>query len=118
MTVRKRARSRGHFSPLSPPLSGEALEEVCRTGSFRVERIISSDFSSPPSFWYDQEEDEWVVLLSGEGTLEFEDGSLERLREGDWIFLPARLRHRVAATTQDPPCVWLAVFGLPLPDEG
>ncbi|GAB1485907.1 hypothetical protein MASR2M79_09540 [Aminivibrio sp.] len=78
MTVRKRARSRGHFSPLSPPLSGEALEEVCRTGSFRVERIVSSGFSSPPSFWYDQGEDEWVVLLSGEGTSNLRTGAWRR----------------------------------------
>ena len=115
MTFRKMTgRTRGSF-PSLPPLSygGETADELCRTGVFRVERIVSSGFSSPPSFWYDQDEDEWVAVLSGEGTLEFEDGSLETLREGDWIFLPARLRHRVAATTDEPPCVWLAVFGIP-----
>ncbi len=112
MTVEKKeAASRGHFSPLSFPLSGEISEEVCRTGSFRVERIVSFGASSPPSFWFDQEEDEWVVVLSGEGILEFEDERRDVLKEGDWVFIPARVRHRVASTTKAPPCVWLAVFG-------
>lgn len=112
MTEKKKgAASRGHFPPFSFLLSGETIEEVCRTAAFRVERIVSSGFASPSSFWYDQDEDEWVAVLSGEGTLEFEDGSLETLKVGDWIFLPARLRHRVAFTTKEPPCVWLAVFG-------
>lgn len=113
MTVKKNGgASRGHFStPSSFSSSGETAEELWHTGAFRVERIVSSGFVSPPSFWYDQEEDEWVAVLSGEGTLEFEDGSLEKLKEGDWIFLPAGLRHRVAFTTKEPPCIWFAVFG-------
>ena len=111
MTVdKKAATTRGHFSPPSF-FSGETSEEVCRTGSFRVERILSFGVHSPSSFWYEQEEDEWVAVLSGEGTLEFEDGSKEILKEGDWIFLPAHIRHRVASTTKEPPCVWLAVYG-------
>lgn len=105
-------KMKGRFSsPPSVPFTGETAEELCRTGAFRVERIVSSGFVSPPSFWYDQDEDEWVAVLSGEGTLEFEDGSQETLKAGDWIFLPARIRHRVAFTTKEPPCVWLAVFG-------
>lgn len=113
MTAEKMTgRMRGRFSSLpSAPFTGEISEELCHTGSFRVERIVSSGDQSPPSFWYDQEEDEWVAVLSGEGTIEFEDGRMEKLRVGDWIFLPARLRHRVALTTKEPPCVWLAVFG-------
>ena len=110
--IKKEGVSRGHFSAASSSTSAdEYAEELWRTGAFRVERIVSSGFVSPPSFWYDQDEDEWVAVLSGEGTLEFGDGSLETLKEGDWVFLPARLRHRVAFTTTEPPCVWLAVFG-------
>jgi len=91
----------------------EIFEELLRTSSFRVERIVSTGQASPPGFWYDQEEDEWVALLQGEAELEFEDGSAETLRNGDWVFLPARMRHRVAATSAEPPCIWLAVFGSP-----
>ena len=91
----------------------EIFEELLRTSSFRVERIVSTGQASPPGFWYDQEKDEWVALLQGEAALEFEDGSAETLRSGDWIFLPAHMRHRVASTSKEPPCIWLAVFGSP-----
>lgn len=92
------------------PKDEELVEDIFRTASFRVERIVSSGQTSPPGFWYDQEEDEWVALLQGEAVLEFEDGSAETLRSGEWVFLPAHMRHRVASTSVDPPCIWLAVF--------
>ena len=91
----------------------EVFEELFCAASFRVERIISTGQASAPGFWYEQEEDEWVALLQGEALLEFEDGSIETLRGGNWIFLPAHLRHRVGSTSVEPPCIWLAVFGLP-----
>ena len=93
----------------------EIFEELLRTSSFRVERIVSTGQASPPGFWYDQEEDEWVALLQGEAALEFEDGGVVELSSGDWVFLPARLRHRVARTSVEPPCIWVAVFGAPAP---
>ena len=96
--------------PVNQP-DEEIFEELLRTSSFRVERIVSTGQASPPDFWYDQKEDEWVALLQGEAALEFEDGSAETLQRGDWVFLPARMRHRVASTSAEPPCIWLAVFG-------
>lgn len=105
---------KGGLFDLSDKLSEEEVfEELFCGASFRVERIISSGQASPPGFWYDQEEDEWVALLQGEAELEFEDGAVQKLKKGDWAFLPASLRHRVAATSVDPPCIWLAVFGPP-----
>ena len=91
----------------------EVFEELFCGASFWVERIISSGQASPPGFWYDQEEDEWVALLQGEAELEFKGGAVQTLKKGDWIFLPAGLRHRVVATSADPLCIWLAVFGQP-----
>ncbi|MDI9369877.1 MAG: cupin domain-containing protein [Synergistaceae bacterium] len=93
--------------------AGELSEDLVAAGSFRVERIVSTGQSSPPGFWYDQDEDEWVALLQGDAALEFEEGEIVRLGAGDWVFLPAGLRHRVASTSSDPPCIWLAVFGRP-----
>ncbi len=105
---------KGNLAGLPSKLSDkEVFEEILHASSFRVERIVSTGQASPPDFWYDQEEDEWVALLQGEAVLEFEDGSSERLRSGDWVFLPAHIRHRVTATSVEPPCIWLAVFGRP-----
>ncbi len=79
--------------------------DVLLTGNTRIERILSSGQTSD---WYDQSEDEWVCVLRGEGELEYEDGSTQRLRAGDTAYLPAHLRHRVSYTSV--PCIWLCVF--------
>jgi cupin 2 domain-containing protein len=77
-------------------------------GNFRIERIISSGHTTPEGMWYDQDRDEWVVVLQGEAGLGYEDGSKVRLSKGDSLFLPRHCRHRVVFTSS--PCIWLAVF--------
>lgn len=79
----------------------------------RVERIVSTGQTTPPGQWYDQAGDEWVALLAGRATLRLGDGTLIELVPGDWLVIPAHLRHRVEATSADPPCVWLAVHAAP-----
>lgn len=74
-----------------------------------VERIVSYGHSTPDGTWYDQDKDEWVVILEGEAVLAYEDGTTRALRKGDHVFLPRHLKHRVAYTSS--PCIWLAVHG-------
>jgi len=76
-----------------------------------IERIISRGQASPPGYWYDQERDELVVLLQGEAALAWEDGRTRQLTAGDWLFIAAHERHRVAWTSQEPACIWLAIHG-------
>ncbi|HNX20708.1 MAG TPA: cupin, partial [Acidobacteriota bacterium] len=67
-------RTRNLFR-LERPLPTEELCEEWAVGpAARVERIVSTGQASPPGFWYDQERDEWVALLSGAATLLFEGG--------------------------------------------
>ncbi len=96
------------------PGASELFEELLAGEGFRLERIVSQGHRSEEGFWYDQEADEWVVLVSGRATLELEcpPFTLE-LGPGDYVFLPARSRHRVAATSADPPAVWLALHAEP-----
>lgn len=62
------------FDNLPDDLSEEhVLDLLCRP-ELRIERIVSKGHSSPPSGWYDQMEDEWVLVLKGEGRLVFADG--------------------------------------------
>ena len=80
-------------------------------GSTRVERIVSFGQSSPPGFWYDQDQNEWVIVLEGEAKLELEDESeIIHLKQGDYIKIPAHQRHRVQWTRPNQPTIWLAVF--------
>jgi len=88
---------------------GEFFENLLKAPGVRLERILSRGDVTPPGEWYDQEEDEWVVLLRGEAVIEYADGGKIRLFRGDWVFIPAHVPHRVAWTSVDPPCVWLAL---------
>lgn len=88
----------------------ERIDTLCARPGVRIERIVSTGQSSPPGFWYDQPDDEWVALLSGAATLRFADEDAPRiLRPGDWIFILAHRRHRVDQTDADVASVWLAV---------
>ncbi|MDZ7581818.1 MAG: cupin domain-containing protein [Deltaproteobacteria bacterium] len=65
----------------------------------RIERIISDGHATPPGEWYEQGWDEWVLLVSGEATLLFDDSSAPFiLKPGDHIMIPAGCRHRVEQT--------------------
>jgi cupin 2 domain-containing protein len=89
----------------------EVFEDLAVIAGVRLERIVSMGQSTPEGSWYDQDHDEWVAVLQGEGVLAFEDGSQICLRAGDALVLPAHRRHRVAATSADPPCIWIAAHG-------
>jgi cupin 2 domain-containing protein len=106
---------RGNLRSNLPSAAGaatrpEAVDVLARGRSTRVERIVSHGHASPPGFWYDQTENEYVVLLAGRAELEVEGVGSVTLEPGDWLDIPARLRHRVAWTAPDEDTVWLAVF--------
>lgn len=104
-------RRRGNlYSPLPEPARGEVFDPLLSGGPFRLERIVSTGQSTPPGEWYDQETDEWVVLLSGGATLRFESPpETFDLAPGDWFLIPARCRHRVERTSEAGETVWLAL---------
>jgi len=99
------------FTLPSLPLAEEFFETILSGRNIRVERIISTGQASPAGFWYDQSSDEWVALLQGEARLAWPDGCTQTLRAGDWLFIPSHERHRVEWTSQEPPCIWLAIHG-------
>jgi len=102
------------FEHLPTNMENEEFLPLFSSGTTRIERIVSSGQSSPADFWYDQDEDEFVLLVSGSAIMSIEghDKKVE-LKSGDWIKLPAHRRHRVEWTSADPVTVWLAVFTKP-----
>jgi cupin 2 domain-containing protein len=97
------------FSDLPHSLPEELIEILVDAPNVRIERIISTGHASPPGFWYEQAESEWVVVLRGEAVLVFED-EIRILRPGDYVFIPPHRKHRVNSTSKTYPTVWLAVF--------
>lgn len=98
------------FANLPNSLPAELTTVLAESAHIRIERIVSTGQSSPAGYWYDQEEHEWVVLLTGEASLRFEEGETLIMKPGDAVLIPAHRRHRVDSTALDQPTVWLAVF--------
>jgi cupin 2 domain-containing protein len=95
---------------LSSSLPDEELfEPLLETDNLLIERIISTGQTTPSGQWYDQDRNEWVILLQGEAELSYEDGSKIWLKAGDYLFIRAHQKHRVEYTTSEPPCIWLAI---------
>jgi cupin 2 domain-containing protein len=98
-------------SDLPPgPLSDEIAERLVESSGLRIERIVSTGQATPEGEWYDQDSEEWVLVVAGAARLRIEGEDVDRaLGKGDWILLPARCRHRVTWTQAVPPTVWLAI---------
>lgn len=98
------------------PLWESGTVHTAQRGRLRVERIVSWGQHSAPDFAYDQDEDEWVLLLSGQACLQFADENEARqLQAGDYLYIAAHRRHRVTWTAPNTATVWLAVFFPPSP---
>jgi cupin 2 domain-containing protein len=95
------------FRDLPQLTDQEEVLTLFQNSCAKIECIVSQVHSSPPGFWYDQNEDEWVMVVRGEATLEFEGGELVRMKEGDHVTIPRHVRHRVRQT--DSKTIWLAV---------
>jgi cupin 2 domain-containing protein len=95
---------------IAAPGADEEVRLLLETGNVRIARIVSHAHASPPDFWYDQDEAEWVVVISGAAGLRIDgEEDTRRLGPGDYVLIPAHVRHRVEWTAADQPTVWLAV---------
>jgi cupin 2 domain-containing protein len=89
----------------------EVFEPLLESDRYLIERIVSTGQTTPVGEWYDQSRDEWVILLQGEAKLAYAEGHSIDLKPGDYVLIPARQKHRVEYTSENPPCVWLAIHG-------
>lgn len=97
------------FDNLDFSTDAEVVSDIFQDAAagFRVERILSSGQTSEI---YEQDEDEFVLLLEGEARLLIWD-EVERevlLKKGDSLWIPAHQRHQVSYTSES--CIWLCVF--------
>ena len=92
-----------------PQIPEEHFDTLVESDHVHIERIVSRGHTSPGQGWYDQQRNEFVLVLKGAAQLEFEDGRVESMEAGDWLEIPAHVKHRVAWTDESQETVWLAV---------
>jgi cupin 2 domain-containing protein len=97
------------FDDLSREADQELFTELLSRNGVRIERIVSTGQATPADKTYNQENDEWVILLSGSAGLWIDGEGELNLRPGDYLLIPAHRAHRVTWTAQGEPTVWLAV---------
>ncbi|HMN72721.1 MAG TPA: cupin domain-containing protein [Rhodoblastus sp.] len=98
------------LSDIPARLADERFETLLARPSVRIERIVSTGQASPPGFWYDQPQDEWVCVIAGAASILIDGEAQPRaLKAGDWLEIPAHVRHRVEWTDAARPTVWLAL---------
>lgn len=99
------------FEKIPESIPEELVNIISETEEVKIERIVSKGHASPSGFWYNQDRNEYVLLLKGSAGLLF-DGEKEVLvmYPGDYVDIPAHARHRVEWTDPDQETVWLAVY--------
>ena len=98
------------YSDIPDNLTHEVFEEILRNDSLKLECIISKGHETPKDQWYDQDKDEWVILLKGSAGLVIEgEGEIVVLKPGDYVHLPAHLKHRVEWTDPEQETIWVAL---------
>ncbi len=98
------------FLKIPSTLPDEIFETIAENENIRIERIISDGHTTPEDSWYDQDRDEWVILLKGIAEITFENEAQPlTLKPGDHVIIPAFCRHRVSRTDPNQPTIWLAV---------
>lgn len=96
------------FADIPDQLPEELFTCLLNKDKVKIERIVSKGHSTPPEQWYDQEQDEWVLVLEGQAILAYPHDTLS-LTAGDTVYIPAHTKHRVELTAPDIHTVWLAV---------
>jgi len=97
------------FKDIKIDKENEQFFELIKKDDVRIEKIVSNGQVSPKDFWYSQDENEFVIVLKGESILEFEDKEFT-LKEGDFINIKKKEKHRVKYTSKTNPTIWLAIF--------
>ena len=101
------------YTAIPNTIDKEQFEELLRGEQVRIERILSKGQTSPAEGWYDQQEHEWVLVLEGGAVIGFADGREVKLQKGDYLHIPAHVKHKVLWTDPDHITLWLCVFYKP-----
>ena len=97
------------FKNIPVKLDEESFEDILNTDTFNIQRIISKGHTSPKTGWYDQDDNEWVIVLKGGAVLSYGNGDEVHLESGDYINIPAHTKHKVSWSDPNIETIWIAV---------
>ena len=98
------------FESIPDDLTEEIFEPLLHGKNIKIERIVSNGHTSPKTGWYDQEQNEWVMVLKGDAIITFEHEKELRLNQGSYLNIPAHTKHKVSWTSQKTETIWLAIY--------
>ena len=96
------------FKDIPKNLSKELFTKIISKNNCKIERIISKRHTTPKNKWYDQDKNEFVIILKGSAELLFFPNKKLKMKSGDYLNIPANIKHRVDKTSKK--TIWLAVF--------
>ena len=98
------------FENIPAELSDELFETICSSNRVRIKRIVSKGHASAEGFWYDQDQNEFVLVMQGSAGLSIEgEDDMVSLKAGDYIEIGSHVKHRVEWTDASCETIWLAV---------
>lgn len=97
------------FQNIPKDLPEELIEIISENKNVKIERIISRGHSSPKDFWYNQDTNEFVILLSGSAVITYKNKKSISMKKGDYLLIPAHQMHRVEETSKYENSIWLAI---------
>jgi cupin 2 domain-containing protein len=95
------------FAALPESSGEEHFLTLLENAAVQIQRIVSDFHRGSSDVWYDQDHDEWVIVLRGNAVLQFEGGELIELKAGDYLMILSHVKHRVEYTA--PQTIWLVV---------
>ena len=97
------------FTKIPQELKDELFEDIINKPNLKIQRIVSDGHTTNKFDWYDQDGDEWIILLQGSAIISFFDEDDVALEVGDYINISAHKKHKVSYTSKDEKTIWLVV---------
>jgi cupin 2 domain-containing protein len=98
------------FEGMPSELPEELFDTISSNDDINIERIVSRGHASPEGLWYDQENNEFVLVVKGSAGLKLEnEDDIVVLKAGDYFNIEAHVKHRVEWTDSTCETIWLAV---------
>jgi len=97
------------FKAIPKDLKKEFFKQLLCKNNLKIQKIVSKGHSSPKSGWYNQNDNEWVIVLKGKAVLSFKNAKDVTLKKGDFINIPTNVKHKVSWTKPNKKTIWLAI---------